>query len=72
MNKIGRWHKLKKVLPYPGKQVLLDIGENRFVAGRLEHVDYENGWKIGFTDDGEDINYMPGSDVKRWAYIKLE
>lgn len=72
MNKLGRWHKLKRKLPYPGKQVLLDIGENRFTVARLEHVNYENEWKIGFIDDGDDSLYTPGSDVKRWAYIKLK
>lgn len=74
MNKIGRWHKLKKVLPTPKKPVLLDLGDSRYTVSRFHYYDgTEPTDKIVFLSDAfDDPVVTEGKDVKRWAYIKLE
>lgn len=74
MNKIGRWHKFKKVWPTPNRPVLLDLGDSRYTVSRLHFYDSsEPKDRIGFLSDAfDDPIYTKGEDVKRWAYIKLD
>ena len=74
MNKIGRWHKLKKVLPVPNRPVLLDLGDARYTVSRLHFYDgtEPEDHLIFLSDANNDPKVTKGEDVKRWAYIKLE
>lgn len=71
MNKIGRWHKLKKVLPHYRRAVLLDRGDDDYAVSRLNRVE-EDGTIIFLSDGMNDPILTRGEDVKRWAYIRLE
>lgn len=71
MNKIGRWHKAKKVLPVTSRPVLLDLGDSVYVVSRLYSIN-EDGQIMFVTDGGHDPKATNYEDVRRWAYIKLD